>query len=387
MAICLACCCGLLGLSVDTGLMFRAKQMLQTAADCGALAGAAELSFGGSAAAAKGASALNGMTDGLNGVTVTVNTPPLHGAYTGVANYVEVIVTQSVPTYFMKIFQINSMNVSARSVGGLRPSAACIYTLDATSTDVSLTGNGSLSIPNCGLIVNSTSSNAVTLSGNATLTAQSIAIVGGASSSSPGALSPAPVTGVAPVSDPLAYLSAPSYNSSACLPNPSPSGMVTLGPSTAGGTICYNGLTLSGQAAVTLNPGVYVINGSFSTSGQSSITGNGVTIYLPAPSGQLSLSGGSVVKLTAPTSGPYSGILLYEDRSNTNGMSVSGGAGSVLTGIFYAPKARVTFTGNGGGRYNADLVCYQLTINGNGTIAQYEGSSGTSPLANARMVE
>jgi hypothetical protein len=36
---------------------------------------------------------LDGFTDGKKNVTVTVNNPPLSGAYAGNANYVEVIIS------------------------------------------------------------------------------------------------------------------------------------------------------------------------------------------------------------------------------------------------------------------------------------------------------
>jgi Flp pilus assembly protein TadG len=387
MAICIACVCGLLGLSVDAGLMFRAKRMMQTAADCGAIAGAAELNYGDSVTAAQAATAQNGATNGTNGVVVAVNPPPLYGPKKGTQGYVEVIVTKSVPTNFMRIFNVNAMTVAARAVAGLGPSQGCIYTLDTSGSDISLSGSGSLSVPNCGIIVNSTSSNGVRLSGSASITAKSIGIVGGSSVSGSGTLSPAPVTGIAPVSNPLSFLQAPSYNASSCLPDPHVTSSATLGPTVAGGTVCYNGLSNSGSGALTLNPGVYVITGGFSASGSATITGTGVTIYLAAPNGSLSLTGSGALNLTAPTSGPYSGILFFEAPSDTNAMSISGSTGTILTGIFYAPSAALSLTGSSGATFNAAVVSYTLSITGTGSLNEYMGSNGTSPLSTARVVE
>jgi len=386
MAICIACVCGLLGLSVDAGLMFRAKRMMQTAADCGAIAGAAELNYGNSVSAAQAATAQNGATNGTNGVIVAVNTPPKYGPNQN-TGYVEVIVTKSVPTYFMRIFNVGALTVSARAVAGLGPSQGCIYTLDASGADISVSGTGNLSVPNCGLLINSTSSNGVRLTGSASIVAKSIGIVGGSSVSGSGTLSPAPVTGIAPVSNPLSFLQAPSYNASSCLPDPHVTSSATLGPTVAGGTVCYNGLSNSGSGALTLNPGVYVITGGFSASGSATITGTGVTIYLAGPNGSLSLTGSGALNLTAPTSGPYSGILFFEDPSDTNAMSISGSTGTILTGIFYAPSAALSLTGSSGATFNAAVVSYTLSINGTGSLNEYMSPNGTSPLSTARVVE
>jgi Flp pilus assembly protein TadG len=386
MAICIACVCGLLGLSVDAGLMFRAKRIMQTAADCGAIAGAAELNYRDWFTAAQAATAQNGAANGTNGVVVAVNNPPMFGTNQTPA-YVEVIVTRSVPTYFMRIFHVNAMTVAARAVAGLGPSQGCIYTLDTSGSDISLSGSGNLSVPNCGLIVDSTSSNAVRLSGTASIVAKSIGIVGGSSASGSGFLSPAPVTGIAPVSNPLSFLQAPAYNASSCLPAQKVTATATLGPTVPGGTVCYQGLSNSGSGALTLNPGVYVITGSFSASGSATITGMGVTIYLAGPNGSLSLTGSGALNLTAPTSGPYSGILFFEDPSDTQPMSISGSTGTTLTGIFYAPSAALSLTGSSGAIFNADVVTNTLTISGTGSLNEYMGSNGTSPLSSPRVVE
>jgi Flp pilus assembly protein TadG len=387
MAMCISCVCGLLGLSVDAGLMFRAKRMMQTAADCGAIAGAAEYNYGGSVAAARAATAQNGATNNINGVVVAVHTPPWYGPNTTTPGSVEVIVTRSVPTYFMNIFHVKAMTVAARAVAGLGPSQGCIYTLNTSGTDVSLSGSGVLSVPNCGLIVDSASSNAVSLSGSASIAAKSIGIVGGSSAGGSANLSPAPVTGIAPVSDPLSYLQAPSYNASSCLANPQVNKAMTIGPPVSGGTVCYSALTVSGSSPLTLNPGVYVITGSFSVSGTAPITGTGVTIYLAAPNGSLSLAGSGALNLTAPTSGPYSGVLFFEDPSDTQAMKISGSSGTTLTGLFYAPGAALTLTGSSGAIFNADVVTKTLSISGTGSLNEYMSPSGTSPLSSPRMVE
>ena len=388
VALSITSLCGMVGLSVDVGMLFRAKRVLQTAADAAAIAGATGIRYGTWSASAKAAATLNGLTDGVNGATVTVNNSGQSGSHTG-TGYVEVIITQSEPTYFMKLFHLSSMNVSARSVAGLGPSSGCIFTLDPSGIDIGLTGNGSLSMPDCGIVVNSASSNAVNLTGVSDLSALSIGIVGGYQAGSNTTITPTPITGIPPVTNPLDYLSPPTFNPAACLADPHPSSSATLGPSTAGGTICYNGLTVSGNGNITLNPGVYVINGSLSSSGNATISGTDVTFYLTAPNGSLSLTGGGALNVSAPTSSsnPYAGILFYQDPNDTNSMKVSGNNNSQINGIFYAPAASLTLTGTSGSNFYADLVVHALSISGTGTLKNYSNVNSNEPIQSARLVE
>jgi hypothetical protein len=216
---------------------------------------------------------------------------------------------------------------------------------------------------------------------------QSIGIVGGYSETGSGTISPTPVTGLAPVADPLAWLTPPTY--STCLSDPQFTGSTshTIGPSVAGGTVCYNALTNTGSGSLTLNPGIYVINGSFSNTGSGTISGSGVTIYLGPPNGALTLTGSGAMNVTAPTSGPYDGILFYEDPSDTNSMKITGSGSSDLEGIFYAPSATLTLTGSAGSTFYADLVVSALSVTGSGSMANYSQKNASEPLTSSRLVE
>ena len=389
--LCIASLCGFAALSVDVGMLFRAKRVLQNAADAGAIAGAMEVPYNDYDTAAKAATAQNGITNGVNGATVIVTK-----ASTG--SKVTVSITQSAPTYFMKALSINSMNVSAKASASLGPGAGCIFTLNHSGTDVGLSGNGFLTMPDCGVVIDSSASKALSLTGNSSISAKYIGIVGSYSdsSNSPNSLTPIPVTGIAPASDPLAFENPPSYDPSSCLsdphPNPSNSQTVTIGP-TDGGTICYNGLSVSGSGTVQMNPGTYVINGGFSSSGSSSITsittsnGSGVTVYLAPPSGSVSLTGSGPLTLSAPTSGTYNGILFYQDPNDTQNMKVAGSGGSVIKGIFYAPAASLSLSGATGSVFYANMVVNTLSISGSNNILNYSQVNANTPLTTPRLVE
>ena len=123
---------GVGGLAMDMGVLRYEKRLQQTAADAAAVAGASNLTHGGVTTGAQSASAANGFTDGINNVTVTINNPPASGPHSGNGNYVEALVVAVQPTYFMRIFGINSETIAARAVatnvsGGAN--SGCLYTL------------------------------------------------------------------------------------------------------------------------------------------------------------------------------------------------------------------------------------------------------------------
>jgi Flp pilus assembly protein TadG len=390
-ALCMACLMGFVACAVDVGLLLRAKRVLQIAADSAAIAGAAEIIPGDVTTAAQADAAQNGVTNGVNGVTVAVHNGPSTGPHAGNLAYVEVIVSQPQPSFFLKVFNWNSVPVTARAVATNVPSPSCIYTLFTTGKDVDLTGSGSLTVSNCGILDNSSSGNALNLTGSGNISAQSIGIVGNFNKTGSGTLSPnPPTTGMSAVSDPLSSLSPPTFSAGSCVADPSISGSTaqTIGPAVSGGTICYNGLTISGSSAVTFNPGLYIINGNFKSSGSGNLTGTGgVTFYMPPGSNSFSVTGSGNLNFTAPTSGPYSGILFYQNPLDAQGMSFSGSSASTLNGIFYLPTAPLSMTGSGGAGFNTDLVVGSLSITGSLPLHEYIPLSGTSPLSNPRLVE
>ena len=385
-AMCITVLLGFMALATDIGFLLNDKRQVQTAADCAAVAAAGELKYAGvdgyastqaaADAAGKASAKQNGFTHGSNGTTVTVHNPPQSGPHQTQTDYAEVILQQSEPTFFMKLFGHQTETVVARAVAGYSGSLGCIYTLATSGTGLAVNGTATLSVPGCNIYDDSTSSTALVTSGsNATLTAKSINIVGHYTGSN---ITPnPPTTGAASQADPLSYLPAPTVGT--CSANPSISSSRTV---SAG---CYNGLSISGNGTVTLGAGVYYVNGNLSIAGSGTITGTGVTFYV---TGTTIVAGGTGLTLTAPTSGTYNGILIFQSRSDTNAMSFSGGASSNIQGIIYAPTtSMLTYTGNGTGNTYLSLVVGAATFAGTSNLKDYALANGNSPLGKISLVE
>lgn len=386
-ALCMTLLMGFLALSVDVGLLFCAKRSAQTAADAAAIAGAQEIAYSDVVTAARADASRNGFTNGTNGVAVAVNNPPLNGPHAGNSGYVEVIVSASETTFFLNLFNQGTMTVEARAVSTMGATQNCVYALGSSGTDISVTNGVNVQFPSCALYGDSSGSTDLNVSGGATLNAAAIALVGNYSNTGGSHLTPTPATGIATISDPLAYLPTPSFNTSSCVANPNlgAGGTFTIGPA-SGGTICYNGLTISNGATATLRPGFYIVNGVFSLAGGASVSGSGVTIYFP-PGGSVSLSNGINFTLSAPTSGTYNGILFYQSRSNTTMATIEGGASSTLQGVLYFPAANITFENGTSTTTYASIVSASLTFAGGATVKNYAVVNPASPLDSARLVE
>ncbi|MDQ2840159.1 MAG: pilus assembly protein TadG-related protein [Acidobacteriota bacterium] len=376
VVLCTTVLLGFAGLAADVGTLFQAKRLVQTVADSAAIAGASQLLYSGVTSAARTDANLNGMTNGANGATVAVNNPPLSGPHAGNPSYVEIIASQSSPTFFMKIFRFNSVTVSARAVATLRPGQGCIVTLGTSGTDIS--ANGVVTAPDCDISANSTSSNAMDVTGSsATITASSIGVVGGFN----GSITPTPTTGVAPVNDPLGYLNPPSGTS--C-----PGGLTYAGTATVSPGLYCSGISIGSNQNVTFSSGIYLLSGNgLSIGDNSTVTGTGVTLYFFGNSSTISAPSTTTLNLTAQTSGPYNGILFYQDRSDSASASFGGTSGGMIEGVAYFPDASLSFQGNSTGTFYVALVAQSVSLGGNATLLNYASLNGSSPITAVTLVE
>ena len=386
----------ILGLAIDTGYLELVKTRMQAAADAAAVGGVQENKSNGAAnvvSMARGDAALNGFTNGTNSVTVTVNHPPASGSYTSDSSAVEVIVSQSVAPFFMQLLNFATVNVRARSVARQGSGTNELYALSSNAPGAfTATGGVTVSIAG-GVMVDSSSKTALVVSGGSHVTAASVAVVGNYTdpTKSGSSLSPAATTGVAAAADPLAYVPAPTVG--ACTQT---NYSIGNGKSAAlsQGVYC-GGITINGGATVTMNSGTYILKGGGLTVGNgATLTGNNVTLYNTQGGGYsyaaISLLGGVVVKLSAPTTGSLAGILFFQDRSVVSALvnTFSNGSTSTFTGALYFPTTALSYSGGASGAYTI-MVASTVSFSGGVTVKNdYSSLPGGSPVkGNATLSE
>ena len=406
---------GFVALGIDTEALFHAKRQAQAAADAAAIAYAEEYSYGSSTAlaAATAAAKLNGF-DTAATTTLTVNTPPVYGNYTSSsANaYFEVLVKAPVPTFFGRIVTgKSSVTVTGRSVAGAGlTSPTCVCLEGTTGTDLNMSNNAKLTPSSCGTTVDSSSAGAVTIVGSAQVGGLSLGTVSTnwdnstyVNNNGSVASGTKVVQGISTTCNPP-LPTVPTYTASSCTADPlthygNGGSSYSVGPGSTysttqtGNVVCYNSLTVGTNGdAVNLNPGIYVINGGSlhfesGANNASNTGGSGVFFYLVGAA-SLTIDNGANVNLTAPTSGTYAGILLYQDSADTAALSIQGGSNTSFNGAVYAPSSNVTLGNGSGTAISADLVAKTLTMNGGGTLSSTASANfGSLNISTAKVAE
>ena len=376
------------GLAVETSFDYLSHSHLQSAADAAAYAAAIE-SMGGSNAATISAAALqqagaNGWSSG-SGSAISVSTPPTSGPNQGVANAVEVRLTQNTPRFFTALFNPHPMLIGARSVAITQTAAnACILALNKTASQaVNFQGNTNVHLNGCDVVSDSIASDGINVWGSSVMSADCALSSGGVQNHGGMTLSgcPAPISQAPRVADPFANLATPSAGQHQNIPGGNPHGTLQLQPGSY-----TNGMNL--QGAVNLQPGVYYVSGGdFRVNANAVITGSGVTIYLAAGS-NVTMNGTATVTLSAPTSGTYSGILFFGARNGSGSNVFDGTATSSMTGDIYFPSEAVAYQGNFSGANGCThVVADTVQWTGSSTLAVSCANQGMSPIPARQAVK
>jgi Flp pilus assembly protein TadG len=396
-----------MGIGAETGYQYMTQRKLQHAADLAAHAGAARLRAGDTIAEITAAATHVATEGGYRAPTgtITVNTPPQSGVAQGNPQSVEVILRQTQPRYFSRLISNDPVLIGARAVARVTDTGgvACVLALaPATGGAVTVSGSTSVGLNGCDIASNSRAANALHMSGSsAALSAHCVHTVGHAVVTNQLTLTGCPsVRELAPVMrDPYRTVAEPRAEGQ-CRPRNqgSPNTTTVLTPSFPHSSgvnsmrFC-NGLDLKGN--VILAPGLYIIeggdvrinSGNIDSSGITSLSGEGVTIYL-AGSGRMNLAGNGLLALDAPTSGPFSGILVFGSRSQS-GMShrVTGASGSTLQGAIYAPASEIQMTGNSKATGGCtQIIGNTVVFSGNSTLRSSCANSGTSTIRTSEII-
>jgi Flp pilus assembly protein TadG len=398
---------GGLGLGAETGYWYLSQRKLQHAVDVSAHAAGVRLRAGDSKSAIDAATQSVAAGSGFQTAvgTMVVNTPPLKGTKVGNAASVEVILTETRQRLLSSVLSDTPVVISTRAVASIvAQSKACVLALSRVAAGaVTVSGSTSVNLTGCDVAANSNAANAFLMSGSsAALSASCVYAVGGAVTTAGLTLNPctAAKTEAPVVRDPYADVAEPSAIGACQNKNVgTPGGTTTLTPTDTQPSgvksmrFC-NGLDAKGT--VTFSPGIYIIeNGSLSFNGGDvnatsnvSLVGQGVTFYLRSGA-DLKLGGSVSLSLSAPTSGPYAGILFFGSRTSAGAsQTVSGNSGSTLQGAVYMPSSAVTFTGSSSATGGCtQIVAATVTFTGNSNLKSDCAAAGTRVIATNEIVK
>jgi Flp pilus assembly protein TadG len=380
--------CGLVGLGIDASLWYMNARRIQTIAEVTALSAGRLLSDSTQTTSTITTVANNDAL--LNGFSSTTDTLAVSFGPTGnappAATTITVSVKRSVPLVFSALFLSSQPVASAAATASSTGPAVCIYVLGSGSQTLTVNSGFNLSAPNCEIDVASTASTAAIFDSGATLSVMKTCVAGTVINN--GATVGGLATRCSTHSNPYkGTLAAPAVGG--CTVNSANySGTVSLNP----GTYCGN-FNFNGSGTVKLAPGTYIFNGTnWNINSGWTITGTGVTFYFVNSSSYVQFNSGVTVSLTAPTSGTYANVLMFEpDGLSTSSFAIDGASssGHALQGLVYLPSRNITFNSTYSGTADAfTLVVNQLIFDSNSpkswsiTPASGGGASGSIVLTN-----
>lgn len=332
----------LAGVASDYAIMTKLRSELQDIADAAAMAGAREVPLAnadpkhvGNAARTfaiyrlmgDGAGSTDTSLDGRIAIDVEVAKD---------LSTVKVDIREDWAPFFAHFVSktVTPVRVSAvaRFVGR---SNICALGLSKYKTAIDVDASARLTANRCGIFSNSRDSNSLRIAQAATVRASMICSAGGASISSSASVSPKVLTDCPVLEDPLANRPPPEVGPCKQKNMVVDGKTVSLDP----GVYC-GGVTIKGNAKVTLNPGVYVIkDGGFVVMNTASVRGEGVGFYVTGKAAGFNFTTDTQVSLSAPISGPLAGLLIFEDRSMQVSIThkISSNDARRLIGTLYLP--------------------------------------------------
>ena len=340
-----------IGVALDYTRAAAARSDMQAAMDAAVLAGARDGTTSWANVAA------NMFNNSIKTSDYTVASKSFSNDSSG--NYVGTA-SGRISTTFLGILSYTSLSISATATVAVKAATdnVCILlTNTSASPGLLLNSGASISASNCQVHIKSTGNPAATFNASTTLSTKKICVAG-SSVLDNGGTHPNLTKSCTTASDPF----------SGTLPTP-PSSTCTysnynVNSSTALSPGVYCGWTnFNGSPTVTLASGVYVIKGGgWNFSG--TLTGTGVTFYFP-DSSYIQFNGTSKLSLSAPTSGAYANLLIYEAIGlSSSSFTMNATAGAAISGLIYLPSRQ--FTLNAGASATSDnltMVFNTLTVN------------------------
>ncbi|MDQ6917927.1 MAG: pilus assembly protein TadG-related protein [Candidatus Dormibacteraeota bacterium] len=389
---------GFVGLAVDGGEAANEQQIVRSAADGAALAGAYSIGKGSTIA---NATILSGQVLAavpLPASDLTMTYLDSAGTVTAVpasVAKVRAVVIDNHTTYFLTALGVPTLrltataeaNVPGPSGGTVAPCALCI--MGPSGSTINESTSSSVIVTGGIFVANSdtqTFNNNSSLSDSATPT--SLIYFGGNNNNSGSGvtITPAPIVR-AGIADPLSAIPVPVVAGAAAASYTAPAGASNLTPGV------YSTVTVPATATLTLLPGTFVFTTLLNITG-GTVIGSGVTLFFAcaayqtacgngASGGHLTMSLGSLT-LSPPTSGTYFGLTVFADRKNVAGNTFSQGTVNV-TGTWYTLLEAVSDTHTGDSPNFGQMAIASLTIANNDVVHVSESSTtsygtGTSTI-------
>ncbi|MBI5936174.1 MAG: hypothetical protein HY867_20910 [Chloroflexi bacterium] len=395
IAVALVALIAIVGLAVDGGMAYSDRQQAQNAADAAVMSAALARAGGGGnySTAALTMAATNGYDNDGQKSIVDVHLPPISGPYAGNNQYIQVVITSRVRTFFAGLIGRSQITNTVEAVARAKPAewkemlnGHAIVSL-APHSDCQNTkafwvhGEATLELQGGGIWINSDNRACAFMqqgNGSVAITDDSMFyIVGGASlhkpylikRQSPGigymvrkeeSIALQPIVGAVP------------------LPYPPPFVMPKVSCGTSVATV--NGDTMSPgfwdptneeptfppKGVKNLKRGIYCIGGDVRVHGNTELHGTGVLLIVD---GSVHFAGDATINLEALGGGPFQGLLLYLPLGNRNTVVLNGDSESTFRGSILAPSSLIRINGNHSNYgFHSQIIGLFIEVNGSSNV-------------------
>lgn len=338
MAVALVALVTAVGAAVDISQILRSREILQGALDQATIRAALT---SGSDYVDAGRIALSANVNGTGINEDTLSSSFVRNADDSVSGTAEV----TIPLSFMGIVGKTGTSVAAAAKATLKTSAStaaagtvCILLTSKNSQALLLNSGATIAAPDCEIHVQSATSGAAVFNSGTTVTSKKICIKS-ASIIDNGGTHPNLEKGCTPATDPYASkLPAVTVGNCNFTSRNIDAATYTFEPGVHCGGVNFN----NSKTVSTFKPGLYIIKGG-DWNVQGSLNGTDVTFYF-ADTSKFQFNSGASTYLKAPTSGDYSGILIYETSSNAwvSQWPWNNSPGHELSGLIYLPSRQLT---------------------------------------------
>lgn len=365
---------GITALVIDGGNAFLDQRKAQNAADSAALASAlARIRGENFVLKAYESAAVNGYDNDHITNSIFVFSPPMDGEHKDNIEYIQVIITSHVKTYFAGVvgrdYIDNRVSAVSRTktqeltellkgyaVVSLAPTSNC-----ENRKSFWIHGEATLDITGGGVFVNSDNPDCAFIEqGSGSIRIRDgypITIVGGAQIQKPQLLTPYPPdTGAIQ------------------LPYPPPFFLPKVGCNKEAKIDEDTGNSMSAGSwdddfpppgVNTLDKGIYCVQ-DFFINGGDHLSGSNVTIVVD---GELRWNGNATIELSAPKKGALAGLLIYLPINNHNKVVLNGDADSSIKGTILAPGATIHINGNDSSSgFHSQIIGYRVDVDGQSNV-------------------
>jgi hypothetical protein len=373
---------GMAALAIDGGNALIDRRRTETAASAAALTAALTRINGGDwrSAALATANANGYNNDGVTNI-IEMNTPPLSGPYEGNSEYIEVIITSHLDTYFGPVIGVPRVTNVARAVTQTKPSeygemfgGYALVSLAPQSRcedkkrSFWIHSEATISITGGGIFVNSDNKDCAFMqfgSGSVRIQDTSpITVVGGADIQKPQLITPYPIqTGAVPIPYPPAIK----------MPQVGCGSKVAAVDEFTGTSMSPGHWDSEGEedfppdGVTQLEHGTYCIRGDVVFGEATRLEGKNVLLIIE--DGNFLVSGGAEVVLTAPQNGREKGLLIYMPITNHKRIALNGGPESKFRGTIFAPGGDIRINGmDSQYGFHSQIIGYYIEVDGQDDI-------------------